>query len=100
MLRQCEHLAIGQPFGIRPIYCVGFAQDHGDLLPLIHLRGAREQRPERVELCHDAAEGKNIYRVVVGSGAEDVLGGPVPPCRNIFGKWSRMPNLFDQAEIA
>lgn len=100
MLWHRKHFAVGKPARIRPVIIVGLAEDHRDLLPLVHFRGAWEQRPECVQLGHDAPQGKYVDRVVVAAGTEDVFWRSVPPSRDILSKGSGMADFFDQAEIA
>ena len=78
---------------------MGLAEDHADLLKLVHLAGAREERLEGVELGHDAAEGEYVNRVIVRSAAQNVLGRSVPSRGHILCEWRRVPYLFNEAEI-
>lgn len=42
VVRHLEKFSIGKTLGVRPIVMLGFAENPGDLLPLVHLRTARE----------------------------------------------------------
>ena len=100
MLRQSEHLTIGKPPCVWPIVGIRLTEDHRELLELIHLRAAGEQRLEGIQLSHDAAEREDVDRVVVGAAPKDVLGCAVPSRGDILGEGCGMPDLFHQAEVA
>ena len=100
MLRHGEHFPISQSFRIRPILRVWFPEDHGYFLKLVHFRTAREEWLECVQLCHDAAESKDINGIVIRSATKDVLGCTVPPSRHIFCEGSRVADLLHETEIA
>ena len=44
----------------------------------VHFTGAWEQRPEGVELCHNAANSPLVYRRAVGGGPQQHLWSSVP----------------------
>ena len=74
-----EQFSVGKSSRIRPVVNIWLAEDHRDLVKLIHFGGPREKRFESIELGHDATQSENIDRVVVGAAAEDVLWRPIPP---------------------
>lgn len=100
MLRQREHLPVCQTPRVWPVFRAGLAKDHRNLLELVHLRRPWEQWPERVKLGNDAAKRENIDRVVITSGAKDILRCPVPSRRHILSEGRGVPDLFHEAKIA
>ena len=74
-----EQFSVGKSSRIRPVVNIWLAEDHRDLVKLIHFGGTREKRFKSIELGHDASEGEDIDRIVVGAAAEDVLRRSIPP---------------------
>lgn len=60
------------------------AHESEDLLQLIVIRGAGEERSACVHLCHDAAGRPDVDRGVVGAGAEQDVWSAVPQCDNFI----------------
>ena len=56
----------------------GCAKHRADLEELVHFTAAREEGPEGVHLCHDAANGPQVHRRVVARRAQQHLGSAVP----------------------
>jgi hypothetical protein len=99
VLRNGKHLSFRQPFRVRPIFIIWFAQNSGDFLELIHFTAARKQGFKRIQLSHYTAKSKDIYRVVVTSTSKHIFWGSVPPCRNILCERCGVTNFFNKTEI-
>jgi len=77
-LRPLEANVGGQFESIRPVGLPWRAQHAADLLQLVVLTLAGEERAQVVEFGHDAAHGENVHRRVVGVGAQQQLGRALP----------------------
>ena len=100
MLRHREQLSVCQAASIWPVVRIRLAQDHGDLVELVHLGRAREEWLESIELGHDAAQRKDVDGIVIRSTSKDILGGPVPSRGHILRERRRVPDLFNKSEVA
>lgn len=60
------------------LYFFWRSQNLADLEDSVHFTGARKERPERVELRHDAAYGPLVDRRAVVGGLEENLRSSVP----------------------
>mmetsp|Transcript_10429 Transcript_10429/g.17508 ORF Transcript_10429/g.17508 Transcript_10429/m.17508 type:complete len:288 (-) Transcript_10429:120-983(-) len=70
---------------------LGSPQDVVDLVNLVQLVGAREERGQGQHLEKDAAHAPVVHLVVVVSIGEEALGRSVPPGRDVFGEgWFRV----------
>ena len=74
-----KQFSVGKSSRIRPVVNIWLAEDHRDLMKLIHFGGPREKRFESIELGHDAPQSENINRIVVRAAAEYILRRPIPP---------------------
>jgi hypothetical protein len=100
VIRHGKQLAVCKALCIRPVIRFWLAHDPRDLLKLIHFRRSREKRLEGVKLSHNAAEGKDVDRVIVGATTEDIFRRPVPPSGHVLRERRRVSNLLNQAEVA
>ena len=64
----------------------GCAHQSEDLLKLVFVCGAREERAAGVHFSHDTAGGPNVDAGVVGTGAEKYVGRSIPECDDFIGK--------------
>ncbi len=55
-----------------------------DLVDLVELVGAREERMKRDQLEHDTAGAPHVHRVSIVAVGEETLGRTVPPRRDVF----------------
>lgn len=66
---------------------------------MIDFAGAREQRSERVQLRHYAADGPQIDGGVVVDGVQQDLGGPIPAGGHVVGVRGTRPGFPGQSEV-
>lgn len=99
MIRHREQFAIGESPRIWPVRRIGLAKDLGDLLELVHLGRAWEERLKGVKFRHDAPKRKYVYRVVIAATTKDIFWGSVPARRHVLGEGRRVADLFNEAKI-
>jgi len=81
------------------IHLIGRPQNRAYFEYLVDLAGSGEQRPERVQLRHDAADSPQVDGRVVVDGVQQDLGRPVPPCGHVIGVRRTRPGFPGQPEI-
>ena len=64
-------------------WCAHYSED---LLKLVFVCGAGEERPAGVHFCHYAPCRPDVDASVVGAGAEEHIGGAVPEGDNFVGE--------------
>mmetsp|Transcript_124915 Transcript_124915/g.303364 ORF Transcript_124915/g.303364 Transcript_124915/m.303364 type:complete len:290 (-) Transcript_124915:69-938(-) len=84
----------------RPRLCRRVAHNAADLVDLVGLRRAREERPQREQLSHYATAGKGIDGRVVHSGAQQHLGCAVPARRHVVRVGRPRADLARKAEVS
>ena len=89
-LRELEAHVGRQLVPLAPVCVRGSAQDAADLVYLIYLGAAREERPPGVELGHDAAHRPHVDGTGVVGGPEQNLRGAVPPRGDVLGQRARV----------
>ena len=85
---------------LSPVSVRGSPHDAADLVDLINLGGAGEERSPGVELGHDASHGPQINGAGVGGGAEQDLGCSVPASADIVSVGGRGADLSRQTKVS
>ena len=78
-----------QLVSLAPVRVRRSAEDAADLVYLIYLGAAGEERPPGVELGHDAAHRPHVDGTGVVGGSEQNLRGAVPPRAHVVCKGKR-----------